>query len=241
MLLRAAEKLPSRIRACLRACRYLIYFTCFAIVPAAAQHAAIPTVAFTCDFPGSNPSNYGLSVTINGLASYISDGKVNKDAVTDEKAGPEPPFRMDFQLSAATSTRIFELAKAAHYFEGDIDSKKKNIASTGDKTLSYRDNAKANVANYNYSPVPAVQELTAVFQDLSATVEFGRRLEYEYRYQKLALDEEIKRMAETKAGTWPDLATAAPILQKILDDPSVINTVRARAQRLLQHAAVEGK
>jgi hypothetical protein len=240
MLLRAAEKPPIRIRICLQACRNLIYFTCLAIIPAAAQHAAVPTVAFTCDFPGSNPSNYGLSVTVGGLASYISDGKVNKDA--EERTDPEPPFRMDFQLSAATSTRIFELAKAAHYFEGNVDSGKKNIASTGDKTLSYRDSAKANVANYNYSPVPAVQELTALFQDLSATVEFGRRLEYEYRYQKLALDEEIKRMEETRApGSWPDLATAAPILQKILDDPSVINTVRARAQRLLQHAAAPGK
>jgi hypothetical protein len=242
MPLPAAEKPPIRSRVCLQACRNLIYFTCLLIVPAAAQHAAVPTVAFTCDFPGSNPSNYGLSVTVNGLASYISDGQVNKDAVTDEKAGPEPPFRMDFQLSPATSNRIFELAKAAHYFEGDIDSKKKNIASTGDKTLSYRDSAKANVATYNYSPVPAVQELTALFQDMSAAVEFGRRLEYEYRYQKLALDEEIKRMEETRAPeTWPDLAAAAPILQKIVDDPSVINTVRARAQRLLQHAAVPGK
>lgn len=207
-----------------------------------AQHAAVPTVAFTCDFPGSNPSHYGLSVTMNGVASYISDGRVSKDAVTDEGADPEPPFRMDFQLSAATSTRIFELAKAAHYFEGDVDSKKKNIASTGDKTLSYRDAGETNVANYNYSPVPAVQELTTLFQYLSSTVEFGRRLEYEYRYQKLALDEEIKRMEETTAQeTWPDLPAAAPILQKIVDDPSVINTVRSRAQRLLQHAAVLGK
>lgn len=207
-----------------------------------AQQAVVPTVAFTCDFPGSNPSHYGLSVTINGLASYISDGKVNKDAVTSDGADPEPPFRMDFQLSAATSTRIFELAKAARYFEGDVDSKKKNIASTGNKTLSYRDAGKTNVANYNYSPVPAVEELTVLFQDLSSTVEFGRRLEYGYRYQKLALDEEIKRMEGTRvAETWPDLAAAAPVLQKIVDDPSVINTVRARAQRLLQHAVASGK
>lgn len=228
-----------------RTSRLLICLAALGLVvsgSASAQKAVVPTVAFTCDFPGSDPSHYGLSVTVNGLASYISDGKVNKDAVTDEGADPAPPFRMDFQLSAATSIRIFELAKAAHYFEGTIDSGKKNIASTGDKTLSYRDGGKANVANYNYSPVPAVEELTALFQNLSSTVEFGRRLEYAYRYQKLALDEEIKRMEETTAQeTWPDLPAAAPILQRILDDPSVINTVRARAQRLLQHAAAPGK
>ncbi|MGH9501051.1 MAG: hypothetical protein ACRD3L_18070 [Terriglobales bacterium] len=204
----------------------------------AAQHAAVPTVAFTCDFPGSNPSNYGLSVTLDGLASYISDGKITKDVVPDAAGAPEPPFRRDFRLSPATTSRIFELAKRAHYFEGNIDSKKKNIAATGDKTLSYRDAQKANVASYNYSPVPAVQELTALFQDLSSVVEFDRRLEYEYRYQKLALDEEMKSMENsTLQDVGPDLPAAAPMLQKILDDPSVINPVRARAQRLLQHAA----
>jgi hypothetical protein len=199
-------------------------------------------VAFTCDFPASNPSHYGLSVTANGRASYISDGKLSKDALTDEGADPEPPFQMEFMLSTTTSTRIFALAKAAHYFQGTIDSGKKNIASTGDKILSYRDGDKANVANYNYSPIPAVQELTALIQSLSSTIEFGRRLEYEYRYQKLALDQEMKSMEEnTSPDVWPDLPGAAPVLQKILDDSSVINTVRARAQRLLQHAAAPGK
>lgn len=225
----------------MRASRRLTGLACLLLVvavPGLAQQAAEPTVGFSCDFPGSNPSHYGFSVTSNRSASYISDGKVNKDSATDPSSGADAPFRMDFILSPATTAHIFDLAKAARYFEGEIDSKKKNLASTGEKTLMYRDASKSNIANYNYSPVPAVQELTALFQDLSSTVEFGRRLEHEYRYQKLALDEEMKRMEETTAQeTWPDLAAAAPILQKILDDPSVINTVRARAQRLLQHAA----
>ena len=99
------------------------------------------------------------------------------------------------------------------------------------------------MANYNYSLIPAVQELTAVFQNLSSAVEFGRRLDYEYRYQKLALDEEMKRMEDTTTlrDVGPDLAAAAPVLQKIADDPSVINLVRARAMRLLQHAGMNAK
>lgn len=222
--------------------------TCFAglalAIPSLAQsqQPIVPTIAFNCDFPASNPSHYGFSVTSNRSASYTSDGKVNKDAAADPSSDPEEPFHMDLTLSSVTTDRIFALAKTAHYFEGNLDSRKKNIASTGDKTLSYRDVEKSNIANYNYSLVPAVQELTLLFQDLASAVEFGRRLEYEYRYQKLALDEEMKRMEETIAQeTWPDLPAADPILQKILDDPSVINTVRARAQRLLQHAAAKSK
>jgi hypothetical protein len=203
------------------------------------------TVSFTCDFPGSDPSHYSLTVTSTREASYSSDSKLNAATEADPDAGSASGAASEtvFRLSAETTTRIFDLARAAHYFQGTIDSKKKNIASTGDKTLVYHDADKSYMANYNYSLIPAVQELTAVFQNLSSAVEFGRRLDYEYRYQKLALDEEMKRMEDTTTlrDVGPDLAAAAPVLQKIADDPSVINLVRARAMRLLQHAGMNAK
>jgi hypothetical protein len=133
--------------------------------------------------------------------------------------------------------RIFDLAKRAHYFQGDVDSKKRNLASTGRKTLSYKDDQRSTEATYNYSPIPAVQELTQIFQSLSATLEFGRRLEYFHHYQKLALDDELKRMEETaEQNGLTELTAVAPILQQIANDNSVINPVRARAQRLLERA-----
>jgi hypothetical protein len=215
----------------------------FLSVTAQAQQP-VATVSFSCDFPGSNPSHYSLTVTSTRQASYTSDGKLNtaKDSDSDAPSG-EGASGTVFMLSLATTTRIFDLAKAAHYFEGNIDSKKKNIASTGDKILIYRDGDKSNSAHYNYSLIPAVQDLTTLFQNLSSAVEFGRRLDYEYRYQKLALDEEMKRMEDTTTlqEMGPDLAAAAPVLQKIADDPSVINPVRARAMRLLQHAGTKPK
>jgi len=228
-----------------RASRNLICLACLVLLvagPAPAQQSGIATVAFSCDFPGSNPSHYGFSVTSARNVSYISDGKLTNASASDGSSNDDGPFRMDFALSPATTAHIFDLAKTARYFQGTIDSKKKNIASTGDKTLVYHDAEKSNMASYNYSSVPAVQELTSLFQSLSSVVEFGRRLDYEYRYQKLALDEELKRMEDTMAqDLWPDLPTAVPILQKIADDSSVIITVRTRAQRLLERARTTGK
>jgi hypothetical protein len=233
---------------CPRSTQLLTSLAClvlFVASPAQAQQAVVATVAFSCDFPASNPSHYGFSVTATRQASYISDGKLNTatDSASDAPSHDDGPFRMDFTLSTATTSHIFDLAKTARYFQGTIDSKKKNIASTGDKTLIYHDADKSNMANYNHSTVPAVQELTTLFQNLSAAVEFGRRLDYEYRYQKLALDEEMKRMEETTmlVDIAPDLPFVAPVLQKIADDPSVINPVRARAMRLLQHAGATVK
>ena len=206
---------------------------CF-LLPAPAQQF-IPTVTFTCDFPGSDPDHYGISVSEDGGAWYESDSKVSPESAGD-------PFHSAFTVSQAARTRVFDLAKRAHYFEGEIDSRKKNLASTGTKTLSYKDAQKSTRASYNYSPVPSVQELTAFFQSLSTTLEFGHRLDYYLHYQKLALDEELKRMEEmSHSGGLEEISSVAPVLQKIADDPSVIKVVRARAQRLVQLAETGSK
>ncbi len=82
-----------------------------------------------------------------------------------------------------------------------------------------------------------MQQITQLFQNLSTTLEFGRRLQYFHHYQKLALDEELKRMEEmAKENNWQELPAVVPILQQIANDSSVINPVRARAQRMVERA-----
>ena len=148
--------------------------------------------------------------------------------------GPrEIPDRISF--SDATRARIFELAAQAHYFSGKIDSGNRKVAFTGAKKLIYNDGERETAAAYNYSSVPAVQQLTTLFQSVSATLEFGRRLAYFHRYQKLALDDELKRMEEeVRRGDLIELQTVKPVLQEIYDDSSVMNVVRARAQRIME-------
>jgi hypothetical protein len=100
--------------------------------------------------------------------------------------------------------------------------------------LAYKDGEHKTQASYNYSQIAAVQELTTLFQNVSLTLEFGRRLQYDHRYQKLALDAELKRMEEmAKSNNLDELQAVTPILSQIVADTSVINVVRARAQRLL--------
>jgi hypothetical protein len=199
------------------------------LLPAAkAQEQAV--VTFILDFPGSEPSHYVISVSSDGHASYDSDGKLSPDSEGD-------PFHLDFSLSSETSRRIFDLAERANYFQGEVDSRKKNLASTGVKTLTYKDSRRSTTATYNYSPVVGVQQVTQLFQSLSTTLEFGRRLEYFHRYQKLALDQELKHMEDAAArNDLEELAAVVPILQQIATDTSVINPVRARAQRMIERS-----
>ena len=197
------------------------------------QAADPPVVTFTLDFPGSQPEHYSLRVQSDGVAHYESSGRLSPDS--DETDS----FDLDFTASSATRQKIFELAARAGYFQKDLDSHHKNIAFTGKKTLSYNDGKHRGESTFNYSSQLAVHELTNLFQDLSTTLEFGRRLHYDHRYQKLALDEELKRMEEM-ARTSPlvELTAIAPILQQIIGDSTVMNISRARAQRLLEHAGI---
>jgi hypothetical protein len=203
---------------------FCLAFCCRAI----AQDAKAPTISFTLDFPQSIPNHYSISVTSDGRAEYNSTGKLTPESE------PPDPFHLEFTISPATRQKIFELAAKARYFEGKVDSGKKNLASTGKKVLAYRDAQRSTQAEYNYSPIPAVQELTTLFQNISTTLEFGRRLDYYHHYQKLALEDELKRMEEmTRDKSLVEIQAVSPILQQIATDQSVINLSRARAQRLL--------
>jgi hypothetical protein len=193
-------------------------------------HAADPaTVTFSLDFPNSDPDHYSISVTSDGHAHYECSARISSDSDDREN------YEADFELADATRARIFELATQAHYFSGKIDSGKKNLAFTGTKNLSYKDGQRSSSAAYNFSPLPPIEELTNLFQNVAATLEFGRRLAHYHRYQKLALDEELKRMEdEIRRGDLSELQAIKPVLQEIYDDQSVMNVVRARAQRIME-------
>ena len=194
----------------------------------AATQSSPATVRFTVDFPGANPSHYEIVVPETGPCSYSSNGQLQQDA---EPADASP---LEFALSEAVRKQIFDLTRRAHYFTGAVDSGKKNIANTGAKTVAYKDAERNTQATYNYSMSAPVQQLTQVFQNLSTTLEYGRRLQYFHKYEKLALDDDLKRMEELKRqNSLGDVNAISGVLNEIANDRSVINVSRARALRLL--------
>jgi hypothetical protein len=220
----------------------------FSSTLACSQSVAPAAVTFTIDFPTSQPEHYSIRVQSDGLARYQSSGRRSRDS--DEADSREADsrendsrendsFDLDFTVAAETRQRIFELAAKAGYFQKDVDSHHKDLAFTGKKTLAYKDSRLSGEATYNYSFKPAVQDMTSLMQSLSATLEFGHRLQYDHQYQKLALDEELKRMENlARNNELMEVAAIQPILDQIIADPSVINVTRARARRLLERAGV---
>lgn len=197
------------------------------------QTEAAAVVTFTVDFPSSQPEHYSIRVQADGPGRYQSSGRRSDDSDDPDN------FDLDFTVAAETRQKIFDLAAKAGYFQKDVGSAHKGLAFTGKKTLGYKDSRRSGESSYNYSAKPAVQELTNLMQSLAATLEFGHRLQYDHHYQKLALDEELKRMEEMAVSNQLiEVAAIQPILDEIIADQSVINVTRARAQRLLERAGV---
>lgn len=193
--------------------------------------ASAAVVTFTLDFPQSNPAHYSITVDAAGHARYECTGTVAKDS-------EEQTYRTEFEVSSGSREKIFAWAKQAKYFAGKIDSGNAKLAFTGTKLLSYQDGKRSTTAEYNYSNLEPVRGLTNLFQSMAGTLEYGRRLAYYHRYQKLALDQELKRMeGQARSNELSEIQGVAPILREIVEDTSVINVVRARAKDLIQMAA----
>jgi hypothetical protein len=205
-----------------------------AILPSSAQQplatnaSASPVITFTLDFPQSNPPHYSITVAGDGHARYECTCSIDADS------NPED-YQSEFEISPANRARIFDWAKQAKFFTGKVDSGNHKLAFTGAKELSYTDGQRSTTARYNYSGLEPVQKLTALFQQIAVTQDYGRRLAHFHHYQKLALDEELNRMeAQAKNDELAEIQSIEPVLRAIVDDNSVINVVRARAKELME-------
>lgn len=201
-----------------------------------AANPQVPTVTFQFEFPGANPSHYALSVDSAGRAAYKSTGPQDESAAyaTPGQQGSADPYLTKFTISPATTEQIFAVAKRLNYFDGKFDYTKTRVANTGAKTLIYGDTSRHFETTFNWSQNQDAMEAARIFQNLSATLEFDRRLREQMRHQKLALDAELKQVEDAaKHNNVTELRLLAPTLQKIVSDPSMLHIVRKRAQDLL--------
>jgi hypothetical protein len=195
-----------------------------------------PSIAFifAFDHEGVPVPNYTLQIAQDGSGQYR--GTEATPSTLNPASPPVPqPFDRSFTLSAATRTRIFNLARDLKYFNIDCASKARNIADTGKKTLSYTGaDAAISSCTYNYTENKNVQALTDIFQGIAETMNEGRKLDYLHRYDRLGLDAEIIYLAqEVTEGRALEVGTITASLRSIAADAEVIQRVRARANSLL--------
>lgn len=234
---------------------FLMLLICFCVIafagaswsqvptdPDRKQEAPVPIVSFDFVLSSVQPAHYAIAVASTGTAAYRSD-----DTFANGKPSGDP-YILNFVVTEPTRGKIFVLAKEANYFNGDFDFTKGRIANTGIKTLTYKEgNLTENLdmpvkghehqTTYNWSQNSAIQQLTDIFQGISATIELGRRLDFKRRFDKLGLDAELKSAEEMqKNGFLQQIQVIAPVLKNIANDVSVMHIARERAKQILSAA-----
>ena len=198
--------------------------------PPAVSAPAVPaaSVRFSFDWSQGFPwQKYSITVQADGKSRF--DGTPHADETNDTD-----PYQQDFTMSAANRQKIFDLAQKLNYFQGNFASPMKHIAQTGQKTLQYQSPQIKGSATYNWSQNSDVEELTRLFAAVAMTIDFGRKLAFQYRFDKLGMDKLLKELEDQQASHGvEELAIIAPMLRKIVNDPNLMNISRQSAERLL--------
>jgi hypothetical protein len=207
------------------------------VIPSSAQQAAsaasLPAVTFKLEWAQGRPwTSYTITVAENGAANFSGTSNSAENTGDDK-------FERDFTMTEANRQKVFDWAQATNYFGGQFEIKQKNIAKTGTKTLEYHSASNNNSTTYNYSPNPNVQQLTKLFQSIATTLDYGRKLDFQYRFDKLGMDTRLKELTDLQAsGMVEELQAIEPILRKIADDPNLMHIARLEAKQLLKSAGL---
>lgn len=200
----------------------------------------VPTITFEWASRGAIPAYYAITVDSMGRAAYRAD-EIGPSATNETDTGT--PYLLEFTVSASTIARIFALTRQANYFNGNFE----NAAYPGMqavKTLTYSEgpsggifdatNGVRNVAEYEYTHDPVIQQLATLFEGLSNTVEVGRRLDYLRRSSVPQLTEELRRDGSlAREGHLVELQIIAASLRGIAEDLALPPATRQDARDLL--------
>jgi hypothetical protein len=198
-------------------------------------------VSFEFERPGLTVPKFTLQIREDGSAHYVADEILTQSRSADY--GPSALQHIDRQalISRSATAQIFAAARNLNFFNAACASRAKNIADTGKKTLRYTGNNTEGACTYNFSGDKRVAMLTDLFLGIAHTLDVGRKLEFDHRFDRLGLDAEIALLVDdVAAGRAVELGTIAPTLKSIASDSEVLERVRARAVKLLQQVQPAG-
>jgi len=195
--------------------------------------STFPTVTFTRNLSTANPPSYSVAVTSMGSATYQSTPN------SDQQTGV--PYVLQFNISNATQTQIFNLAQELNFFHRKVRKDESVPASTGNRSLSFTNGPTQNSISYTSSTNPQMKKLTKLFESISTTLEFGRRLGLLQNSNPAGLTAELQRMqAAAQHGPLTEFAVIAPTVQQIAADSTVSEASRRYAQTILKEASSWG-
>jgi hypothetical protein len=197
-------------------------------------------VSFHFERIGLPVPKFTLTVKEDGTGRYEADQAEMPATANSMRGQAAQHIDRPVVLTSGTVAKLFKDARSLNYFNLDCESKAKNVANSGKKTLSYSGPDGSGSCTYNYSENKTVETLTDRFQAIAYTMDEGRRFEFLHKYDRLGLDAEmISFSQEVDAGRAMELGTIAPVLGSLADDGALIQRVRLKARKMLEQVAAD--
>jgi hypothetical protein len=193
---------------------------------------ATRTVRIEFDNPGLVPAHWQIDLHPDGTGHFRSQrGTAPR---TDSIEAPDQD--RGFRVSQSYATHVFEVATAEHFFAKRCASHQK-VAFQGTKTLSYSGPDGQGSCSFNYSEDKQITTLSDSLLGLAATLVDGARMEELRLHDRLGLDAEMETYTEMLGdgrATEPEAIRGE--LEQLVNDESLLERVRQRAQAILSKA-----
>lgn len=140
-------------------------------------------------------------------------------------------------MSAATSVKLEALLRSSHGMQ-PCETKAKNLANMGMKTVIFTTDGTSATCAFNYSDNKPLLQVADIGQAIALTLESGAELARLHRYDRLGLDKEMINLSKAAAeGNALELQSIAETLRSIAADTHVLDRVRVKAVHLLELAS----
>lgn len=201
-------------------------------IPSFADSA--PTIRVDFSNPGLNPSQWTLEFRPDGSGHFRSER--GAASTHDPKLIDAPRIDRDVKVSARFAAHAFDVAHHRKFFSSKCESNLK-VAFQGLKKLSYSGPDGEGSCEFNYSRDNEIQALGDSMVAVATTIIEGARLETLLQHDPLGLDEEIQNV-QTAAGDGraQQICSIHDILERLSEDPAVMERVRKKAKALLARA-----
>ena len=190
--------------------------------------------ALQIDFsnPGLTPSNWTLVIHPDGSGHFHADrGSASGDPV--ETMQPVALDR-DIQVSQRFADGAFHTVHTHQFLNEKCESHLK-VAFQGLKKLSYTGPDGQGACAFNFAKEREIQSLGDSLVAVASTLIEGARLELLLQHDPLGLSQEIDYVVEASGdGRLQQICAIRGILEKLQDDPGVMERVRKRARILAQ-------
>ena len=195
--------------------------------------------------PGLSPPHWTLTIHPDGSGHFQTDSGAAAAGGTQRSTRESSPGRdapnvdRDIQVSAEFADRVFQTAHRHKLSKSKCESHIK-VAFQGWKKLKLSEPDGEWSCEYNYSNDKEIQALGDSLVAVAETIMEGAQLESLLQHDRLGLDSKMEYVMEAEEeGRLQQVCAIRDILERLADDPAVMERVRKRAKVLLAKAESE--